>query len=558
MKHPGRWKKKQYRLGRYSGGGYWSCCGSSDKLATPCDPIMQERWKLFQIAADSSMTKSVVRRALAGRVRSKWHRNLTVKRHDHCVRVNIGLVSAYPMGHTFGTTHHTCTIHNVPMLVKSLRNADHQRAVNESLRAACALCGTEVGCIALVRHGMLEVVQHFIMQLMENMNRSTTVFNAADDHVHHPSELLQEAQMLCAGILAALAKCDATRDCLSARPKTALAVFGALLNSGRHTSYRCNLLTSLVAATTSSASQHALLFFCHRGDSDAPTKGLKHKPHPLSFHTIVENIWLGLSYLGEAENVEPGPATSPIPSLDRQQIQFAFVLLQMACRILEQLSSYDSSAGTTLRDAGVAETCFSLIAAIQNYTARRNDEVELGINALAAAVAMLQQVTVVLGDIHASLASSHALPIIYGVLRSQLSQTSIQQNGIQLVHTLVHTRQGARELDGIPGAWLWLGNFKSSMTKKGESCLWRCKTEMKFKEERQGWSAPRLATFLHLHGLKGASCDQLHRNARELYTLALLPFEDESTESWQSRLLAFEERNKTKLLASIVGRGHLL
>ncbi len=278
----------------------------------------------------------------------------------------------------------------------------------------------------------------------------------------------------------------------------------------------------------------------------------------MSYHTIVENIWLGMSYLGEAENVEPGPATSPIPGLDRQQIQFAFVLLQMACRILEQLSSYDSSAGTTLRDAGVAETCFSLIAAIQNYTARRSDEVELGINALAAAVAMLQQVTVVLGDIHASLASSHALPIIYGVLRSQLSQTSIQQNGIQLVHTLVHTRQGARELDGIPGAWLWLGNFKSGMTKKGESCLWRCKTEMKFKEERQGWSAPRLATFLHLHGLKGASCDQLHRNARELYTLALLPFEDESTESWQSRLLAFEERNKTKLLASIVGRGHLL
>jgi hypothetical protein len=157
----------------------------------------------------------------------------------------------------------------------------------------------------------------------------------------------------------------------------------------------------------------------------------------MSYHTIVENIWLGMSYLGEAENVEPGPATSPIPGLDRQQIQFAFVLLQMACRILEQLSSYDSSAGTTLCDAGVAETCFSLIAAIQNYTARRNDEVELGINALAAAVAMLQQVTVVLGDIHASLASSHALPIIYGVLRSQLSQTSIQQNGSQLVHTLV-------------------------------------------------------------------------------------------------------------------------
>ena len=65
LKHPGRWKKKQYSLGRYSGGGYWSCCGSSDKLATPCDPIMQERWKLFQIAADSSMTKSVVRRALS-------------------------------------------------------------------------------------------------------------------------------------------------------------------------------------------------------------------------------------------------------------------------------------------------------------------------------------------------------------------------------------------------------------------------------------------------------------------------------------------------------------
>jgi len=441
------------------------------------------------------------------------------------------------------------------MLVKSLRNADHQRAANESLRATCALCGTEVGCASLVRHGMLEVVQHFIMQQMEHMNSSTTVFYAADNHVNHPSELLQEAQILCAEILATLAKYDATRHCLSAKPKTALAIFGALRYAGQHMSYRCNLLTSLVAATTSSVSQHALLFFGHPSDLEAPINGLNQKPHALlSYHTVTENIWLGMSCLGETKNIEPGPARSPIPGMDRQQIQLAFGLLQTACRVLEQLSSYDSSAGNTLRDAGVTETCFSIIAAIQNYTARRKDEVKLGINALAAAVAVLQQVTIVLGDIHDSLASLHALPVVYGVLRSQLSRTSIQQHGIQLIHTLAHTRQGARKLDGIPGAWLWLGKFKSSVIKKGESHRRRCKTEMKFQEERQGWSAPRLAAFLHLRGLREDTCDQLHRNVRELCTLALLPFEDESAESWQSRLLAFEERNKTKLLPSIAGR----
>ena len=78
MKHPGRWKKKQYSLGRYSGGGYWSCCGSSDKLATPCDPIMQERWKLFQIAADSSMTKSVVRRALVSTIENPLQKSISL------------------------------------------------------------------------------------------------------------------------------------------------------------------------------------------------------------------------------------------------------------------------------------------------------------------------------------------------------------------------------------------------------------------------------------------------------------------------------------------------
>ena len=71
---------------------------------------------------------------------------------------------------------------------------------------------------------------------------------------------------------------------------------------------------------------------------------------------------------------------------------------------------------------------------------------------------MLQQVTVVLG--YSRQLSLITCPAHYlRCLTIPTSQTSIQQNGIQLVHTLVHTRQGARELDGIAGAWLWLGNF---------------------------------------------------------------------------------------------------
>ena len=68
LKHPGSWRKKQYNLGRYSGGGYWSCCGNSDKLVTSCDAIMQKRWNLFQIVVDSSTTKRVVRLALVSTI----------------------------------------------------------------------------------------------------------------------------------------------------------------------------------------------------------------------------------------------------------------------------------------------------------------------------------------------------------------------------------------------------------------------------------------------------------------------------------------------------------
>ena len=142
------------------------------------------------------------------------------------------------------------------------------------------------------------------------------------------------SQMLCAGT-AALAKCDATRDCLSARPKMhlqylvlpchlaaastcslVLLEMFASQEPGRHTSYRCNLLTSLLQQRLICIPARPALFVTEV--TQTPTKGLKHKPHPMSYHTIVENIWLGMSYLGPRTLNLGQPRV--IPGLDRQQI----------------------------------------------------------------------------------------------------------------------------------------------------------------------------------------------------------------------------------------------
>jgi hypothetical protein len=64
LKHPGAWIKKVYDLGRFSRGGYWTCCGEQEQIAFPCNEAMRQDWRQRQIRADSMHAAKVVKRAM--------------------------------------------------------------------------------------------------------------------------------------------------------------------------------------------------------------------------------------------------------------------------------------------------------------------------------------------------------------------------------------------------------------------------------------------------------------------------------------------------------------
>ena len=236
-----------------------------------------------------------------------------------------------------------------------------------------------------------------------------------------------------------------------------------------------------------------------------------------------------------------------------RQAQQVFDLLQAACEVFGHLGTHGSAARVMLRHAGVVDTCFCTVAAIRSFAARRNDE-KLGTNALAAAVATLRRVSIVAG--YADPNSLRTVPVVYDVLRSQLSRPSIQQQGLQLMHVLGRTGDGAKTLDSMPGSWQWLGRAQFNIQKKGEPYPWVVAKEslansVERHKKNHVWNATRLANFLNLRGLKQGSSEELQRNVEELHFLALLPFEGESPEAWQIRMVAFETRNRVKFLGSI-------
>ena len=314
-----------------------------------------------------------------------------------------------------------------------------------------------------------------------------------------------------------------------------------------------DLLCALSAATESSSSQHAVLTWCtdnkfeERDSIVEERESMTSTDPPLTpspaCSEVKHCVQLGITRLMKTVRNEGDQSR---PSEQRTEIQLTFDLLQSACEVLAHLGSYGSSARTMLRTAGVVDTCFNAIAAIRNYAARRSDE-NLGTNALASAVASLRRVSIVAG--HAEPNSLRGVPIVYDVLRSQLSRPSIQQQGLQLMHVLGRTDEGAKELDKIPGSWQWLGRAQFHTSNK-ELVQWTCAhTRL---EQKQGWSATRLANFLGLRGLKQDSCDELQRNVNDLLTMALLPFEGESPRAWQVRVEAFENRNRVKFLKDIM------
>ena len=498
----------------------------------------------------------------------------------------------------------------VPMLVQSFRNADNEWAIDESLNAACTLSCDQKGRSALLRHGMLKAVEQSMQAALQNHRdpRASSKLCA-----HNPYCLLsQEGLAMCAKLLAAFSKCAITRTSLSQKPETALVIVAAigwcrllprhatlsifldrtlprsvsaaqldnvithdgLLGKVAPGEVHSDLLRALSAATESSSSQHAVLTWgteakFEERDSivderdSLGSRAVDRIPTTSpAYLEIRECMRLGVARLVDSRishkdrrNPSNLRSTSSeitmMQSEAEEQIQRTFDLLQAACEVLAHLASHGSSARTMLRAAGVVDICFNVIAAIRNYAARRNNE-KLGTNALASAVASLRRVSIVAG--HAEPNSLRGVPTIYDVLRSQLSRPSIQQQGLQLMHVLSRTREGAKELDHIPGSWQWLGRAQFHTTKR-EPYPWAVahrSVQDAAISQSQGWNATRLANFLGLRGLKQVSCDELQQNVNDLRIMALLPFEGESPGMWQIRIKAFETRNRVSFLDDII------
>lgn len=414
------------------------------------------------------------------------------------------------------------------MLVRTLQKANHQWAVKESLVAACRLCGTEVGCCAILRHGMLEAVE----RAMQQESQGT----------------LLGIQALCAELLSAVGNFRVSKDALASRPATALVIVDALKSLVEKTTDQFevgnpkvlhDLMTALATATSSYSSRRALLT-CSlaRGQLDSRLWDVKNYCYTTTpaYLTICKTIRIGVACLGRWAH-----AKMNAPAVREQHI---FGLLQAACEVLEYVGSQKSLMRNVL-GASVAEMCVFVIVSVRSYAALRKNNC-VGAHALAAAVATLKQVNIVAG--HVDTHTLRGLPIVYDVLRSQLSSPRIQQHGIQLMHDIGQTAEGANRLDVIPASWQWLGKVHLHTPNNGKpSQKGQIAQTGNHGPSIRGWNYTRLGAFLNLNALKKEYCDQLEYNAEELRIFALLPFESETLPAWESRILNFQYRNQVNL-----------
>jgi hypothetical protein len=305
--------------------------------------------------------------------------------------------------------------------------------------------------------------------------------------------------------------------------------------SGEH--LRCipvysNLLSALSGATESVSSHHAILIWRRN-------RNLREFTADMTSPIVTEVAECADFAMGHLLDRAKIALKHPDTSKDEEQALHTLDLAQAACKTLKNLGLHGSAAQSSLRSSGTVDLCFRIITAIQQYKTRHNDQAS-GVPALACAVSTLRLMSTVAGQ--AEEGSVHGVPIVYDVLRSHLSQPSIQQEGLQLLHALCRTNSGANELDGVPGSWQWLGRAQLVSTRN-------IKKKHSWTGSKQGnnifknWNAARFASYLNLRGLKQGYCSDLQRNLDYIAFMALLPFEDEAAASWLKRANAFGNRN---------------
>lgn len=232
------------------------------------------------------------------------------------------------------------------------------------------------------------------------------------------------------------------------------------------------------------------------------------------------------------------------------RVDDAVIVLEAGFTVIEHVAR-TSDARARLRDAGAADLCLAALHALHDYMSRHKTET-IASKALAAVVAAQCRVAV-FDDGTLDPATVAGVATVYHTLRTQLADTNLQLKGMALLKLVAQSDDGAARLDGIKGAWEFLG--AGCVNRRARKPHAWCCAELLPTENprpsatRPGWTAPRLVTYLDLPSI---TTDRVHAALPDLVDLCLLPCQGERPDAWRSRLRGFEQRNGLVILSHVL------
>lgn len=555
-RHPGVWRKKIYRLGRHVDGGMWSCCGIRDNLLRSCSEEEQRQWKEHLREQEAQEAARVARRARAQEHKRAWEQAAegtkietpSISRASTPAALSVSTTTKMVESTRFGGhdihafspgSGKKFLARDVPMLVSSFRDSKEDWSASEALTAALSFIDTTSNRVALVREGIIEVTKRQLCASTSELDAKGPPSSLeSDDPV-----LSHGTQTLCVRLLAALAECAACRAAFEKDEQLALIVGIFLRHSPKIDPG--DLFTILEAGAASEKVQRAL------AQNKAPAVWRRSRDQSQTVDYITEMLRTLRRAGVDVITLRRGETDES--DVDHDEIQCALRAIHFGFKTLSHLASLGSEVRTRLRQAGAVELSIGALSSIHTHLRGYKKEA-LCILALSAALLLHCRVAVFEnGDVHD--ASVLGLDTVYNVIRSRLSRTEIQLQGLSLMNTLAHTNAGALKLDSIEGAWQWLGLTNMRCDPDGGPYNWCCAEDPDYVSKEimcspsMPWTAFRLARFLDLRRQE----ESLQEIVDRLSEIALLPFETETPVDWKVRVRAFERRNNAKILDRILG-----
>ncbi|KAJ1448082.1 hypothetical protein M885DRAFT_501262 [Pelagophyceae sp. CCMP2097] len=601
-RHPQKWVKREFKAGKCVGGGCFPCCGARERLSAACGPAARADWDAEALALDAHQAAEACRRAMHAQRKRQWaalpapdvpiRRVTTAPAASTRQSAELAAAASGPSGadHTFSSTRPFAE-GDVPMLVRTFRDADSEWVLEECLHAAQTLCGAPRGRMQLLRHGFDAAVLAKLRASARSARRRacgetprtpdeprTPHFSDATPRTPHFSDetprtlhgaggtprpmastggsnvLSAAVQRRCIGVMAAFARCQTCKGALAVDPDVGLVfaqLLGAFRQRVRKTPRRRATRVAVVvedpfcvlgdasavvsAATVARATQRAFFgraFF----DEDGDRFGVA----PPAVVGVIDAARAGLARARDA----------PTPD----EAETALRLVEAAFEAVDHLGALCEAARSALRENGAIELSFAVVEGARAVVARSppaSAAAQAATDALSAAVATLRRVAVVRGRADARVAA--ALPAVVDALRAELGRGRIQLQGFQLIDAVAGTAAGAQALDGQKGAWHWLG--QASGRPANGWCAADGPVAPVDDAAGRTWTPTEFVAFAGLRPPAQADSDALRDALDQLRIAALLPFEAEKADEWRRRMRAFEKRNKVKFLNHMIETG---